>query len=114
MAAEMQVLRRLLKSVSVQTILVIGLLIGAYQGWLAWTEADRIAPGLLDRASKEGAIPATVTLPFKPERFHIAKIQAEGRIRRVSGNVVELRSIDASGIRALAGRYYWIDKIEGL
>jgi hypothetical protein len=101
-------LRRLLKSVGVQTILGIGLLVGSNQGWLG---VDRSGQ---DRAAKEGSISATVTLPFKSERFHIAKIQAEGRVHRVNGNVVELRSINANGIRALAGRHYWIGKIEGV
>lgn len=107
-------LRRLLSSVSFVTIVAVVAALGAYQAWLALGTAGRIGDGVLQRAEAEGAIPAIVRLPFKPERFHIAKIQAEGRIRRVDGNAVELRSITPGGIRALAGRYYWIERIDSL
>jgi hypothetical protein len=104
----------MLRSVSLLTILTVAGLIGVYEVWLAWGAAGRIEPGLIERAEKEGTIPATVTLPFKPERFHVTNIQAEGRIRRVNGNVVELRSISADGIRTLARNYYWIERIAGI
>jgi hypothetical protein len=110
----MLVLRKVLGSVSMITMLTVLLLVGFYQTWLVYGAAGRIEPGLLERAAREGTIPAAIVLPFKPERFHIAKLQEEGRIRRVVGNVVELRSIDRDGIQALARRYYWIERINAL
>lgn len=108
-------LRRMLRSVSFLTVLGVLIALGAYQGWLAMTAPGRIGPNVLQRAEAEGSIAAIVHLPFKPERFHIAKIQEEGgRIRKVDGSAIELRSITADGIRALARRYYWIDRIDTL
>lgn len=107
-------LGRLLRSVSFLSVVALVAAIGCYQAWLALGASGRIGAGVLQRAEAEGTIPAVIRLPFKPERFHIAKIQAEGRIRRVNGNAVELRSITPDGIRALAGRYYWIERIDSL
>lgn len=108
-------LRRMLRSVSFLTVLSVLIALGAYQSWLALTAPGRIGPNVLQRAEAEGTTAAVIHLPFKPERFHIAKIQEEGgRIRKVDGNAVELRSISADGIRSLARRYYWIDRIDTL
>lgn len=110
----MRMARRIIGSVSGLTILSVVLVVVIYKAWLAYGAPGRIEPGLLERADREGSISAAVVLPFRPERFHISKIQAEGRIRRVNGNTVELRAINRDGIEALAGRYYWIEKINGL
>jgi hypothetical protein len=109
----MQLLLRLLSSTGGRTILVFvgGWL--AWQGWMAYSAPGRIEPGLLQRAEEEERIPVLVKLPFEPERFHVLKVQEVGRVRRVKGNVIEVRAIDADGIRRLARQYYWIDRIEG-
>ncbi len=79
---------------------------------MAFEAPRRVAPGLLQRAEREGRIAVSVKLPFPPERFHVLKVQEVGRIRRVVGNAIEVRAIDAAGIRALARSYYWIEHIQ--
>ncbi len=107
----MRLLRRLLSSIGAKTAYVIAATWLVYQAWMAFEAPRRVAPGVLERADREGRIPVSVHLPFPPERFHVLKVQEVGRVSRVVGNTIEVRAIDAAGIRALARNYYWIQEI---
>lgn len=107
----MWLFRRLLSSTGAKTAYVIAVAWLVYRAWMAFEAPRRIAPGVLERAEREGRIAVSVQLPFPPERFHVLKVQDVGRVRRVIGNTIEVRAIDATGIRGLARKYYWIEEI---
>ena len=107
----MLLLRRLLASTGARTAYAIAVAWLVYRAWMAFEAPRRVAPGVLERAEREGRIPVSVQLPFPPERFHVLKVQEVGRVRRVVGNIIEVGAIDAAGIRALARNYYWIEEV---
>ena len=92
-------------------VLAVFLLWAGYKGWMLYEAPGRVEPGLIERAERDGAIDIVVQLSFPPERFHVLKIQDMGRIGRVNGKMIEVRSVTADNIRKLARSFYWITMI---
>lgn len=106
----MTLLRRALSTSGAKVVLVTGLLILAFQAWVLVQAPAKIDDGLAATANQRGQVAAEVELDFPPERFHILHLQDYGRIRRTSGNVVEMRGLTMDDVRTLS-KTVWIRAI---
>lgn len=103
-------LSRAIRMPAIRRLLVVLVLIVAYQGWLSIQAVGKAEPDVGSSADSHGRFSVDVKLGFAPERFHILQLQKHGRIAGTDGNVVHLRSVSADGVDALA-RLYWVDHI---
>jgi hypothetical protein len=106
-------LRRLLARRSVRVLLLLMLLVGAWQGWLDYQAGPKIPPDLERYASPRGTVDLLVILRFPPERFHILTFQRFGRVSGTRDNAVEVRSVPLERVRQIA-RFYWVRRIAPL
>jgi hypothetical protein len=83
--------------------------------WLAWQVWLSVAaPGKVAAFPPGGErVNILVTLPFPPERFHVQKFQAFGRVSGTQDNAVEVRGVKRSELDALA-RLYWVKRVDPL
>lgn len=88
---------------------VVAALIG-WQVWLSASAAGKIEEGI---AQDTRRVDVLVTLRFPPERFHIQKFQALGRVSGTSGNSVQVRGVNRADLTALA-RPFWVERVEPL
>ena len=82
-----------------------------YLLWTIWLFA--VAPGKvspqIDRT--RARVNLIVTLPFRPERFHVLMFQRFGRVSGTTDDSVEVRGVDPQQLHAIA-RYYWVSRID--
>jgi hypothetical protein len=85
---------------------------GCYLVWQVWLSiaAPQKITGLAGASEKVNIL---VTLPFPPERFHVQRFQAYGRISGTQENAVEVRGVKRSDLTTVA-RPYWVRRVEPL
>ena len=101
--------RDALKSRKTHVLLAIAVACIAWQVWLTVAAPGKVAvfPSGGERVN------ILVTLPFAPERFHIQRFQAFGRVSGTHDNSVEVRSVKRADLAALA-RPHWVKRVEPL
>lgn len=109
----MTVLSRLSRSRLVRTVVVILVLVLAWQIYLSIMAPAKISPELAAEAEQGEPVRVTVVLNFEPERFHTLFLQDYGRVMGVSGDEVRLRDVRPESVAALA-RVYWIAELDPL
>lgn len=109
----MTLLTRLWRSRLVKTVTVIVVLALAWQIYLSATAPGKIDPVLRAEVEQGRPLSIAVELGFPPERFHTLFLQDYGRVVKVEGNEVRLRSVRPESVDLLA-RVYWIDRLEPL
>lgn len=102
-------LGELLRMSLVRRLLIVVALVLCYQVWIS-VQAHGKATDNVGQHSVNGRFSVDVHMGFKPERFHILKLQHHGRIAGADGDVVHLRGVSQAGVHAVA-RFYWVDKI---
>lgn len=107
----MTLVRRLLRTTPVRTLLVVLVLALAWQGYLAVTAPGKVGDDLAAQVEVGEPVRVGVVLGFEPERFHTLFLQDYGRVIRVDGNEVHLRSVRPENVSMLA-RIYWIERLE--
>lgn len=95
---------------AVRRLLVLAVLILAYQGWLGIQSVGKVDAGVGTAADRSGRFPVDVVLEFRPERYHILRLQKHGRIAGTNGTTVHLRGVSAAGVDAIA-REYWVESV---
>ncbi|MBI3976174.1 MAG: hypothetical protein HY334_07255 [Armatimonadetes bacterium] len=105
--------RRVLASRPARLLLIIALVVAAWQGWLAYQAGPKIPPDLERYVSARGTVDLVVTLRFPPERFHILMFQRFGRVSGTRDHSVEVRSVPVRRVREIA-RFYWVQQIAPL
>jgi len=85
---------------------------GGFELWLSAGGARKLTLDELPSAAASSGLPATrahyeVVLDFKPEAFHITRVQAVGRVIEVRGNTILTMDLGAADARELA-RQYWV------
>jgi uncharacterized protein YhdP len=90
-------------------LLAIALGYLAWQAWLTIAAPRKIA-GLEGESDKVNIL---VTLPFPPERFHVQRFQAYGRVSGTQDNAVEVRGVKREQLKTVA-RPYWVTRVEPL
>lgn len=90
-------------------MLVIAALVG-WQVWLSLAAPAKFAEGIPEDTRR---VDVLVTLAFPPERFHIQKFQALGRVSGTSGNSVQVRGVNRADLKRLA-RPFWVSRVEPL
>jgi hypothetical protein len=88
---------------------VVAALVG-WQIWLSATASAKIAEGIPEDRRR---VDVLVTLSFPPERFHIQKLQAIGRVSGTKGNSVQVRGVNRAELTDLA-RPFWVERVEPL
>ena len=91
-------------------VLSVLALILAWQVWLSVAAAGKLAEAIPVEGRR---VDVLVTLAFPPERFHIQKFQALGRVSGTNGNSVQVRGVDRADLRTLA-RPFWVERVEPL
>ncbi len=81
----------------------------AWQAWLTIAAPHKIV-GIGDGPEKVNIL---VTLPFPPERFHVQRFQAYGRVSGTQENAVEVRGVKRADLTSVA-RPYWVTRVEPL
>lgn len=109
----MTMLRRILRTRVVKTVIAILVIVLAWQIYLTVRAPAHIDPQLAGQVAEGQPLRISVRLDFPPERFHTLFLQQYGRVMGVEGNHVDLRSVRPESVDALA-RVYWIDWIEPL
>lgn len=103
-------LRRLIdigRGRTARRLLVVVFLIVAWQAWIGIQAVGKVAPGVGAHPDSAGRFPVDVVLEFKPERYHILRLQRHGRVAGTDGTTVHLRAVSPAGTRAIA-REYWV------
>ncbi len=104
----MKPLLHLLRFPPVAATLALAVLWLAYSAWLDAGGAARLTP---DELPADGsAAPLEVELRFRPEAFHMTRLQDIGRLIRVEDRSVFLMDVDPEAARTIA-RNYWITDI---
>jgi hypothetical protein len=78
----------------------------------ALTADRRLSPAL--RAALRRDLPTysvIVTFPFRPEFFHITKLQQIGTVAAVQGNRIRVFQVTAAQVRTIAG-FYWVRRVD--
>ncbi|MGC5616066.1 hypothetical protein [Georgenia sp. Z1491] len=101
---------RLLRTRPVRTILVVLALVLAWQLYLAIAAPGKIDDELAAQVDEGEPVRVGVVLDFPPERFHTLYLQDYGRILRVEGNEIQLRSVRPESVAMLA-RVYWVESL---
>ena len=94
---------------------VVGTLaLGANPLYGALTANSRLSAPLRQEL-REGlpAYSVVVTFPFRPEFFHITKLQQIGTVAGVKDNSIRVLQLTAAQVREIAG-FYWVKKVETL
>lgn len=104
------ILRRTLGTVGGRILVVVVVLVLAYQAWIGITASGRVADGVGERPDPRGRFAVDVELGFPPERFHVLELQEYGRVRGTTGTVLHLHLVTRDGVDAMA-RKYWIKEI---
>ena len=105
------IVRNSIRNTAVRRIVIVVLLVVAYQGWLSVQALGKVGSEVGEDPNARGRFAVSVVLDFKPQRFHILELQKHGLIRGTDGTVVQLRAVSPAGADALA-RYYWIEAIK--
>lgn len=80
----------------------------------ALTADGRMSPALrLQLRQDLPAYSVRVTFPFRPEFFHINKLQQIGTVAGVEGRRVRVVQLTAAQVRAIAG-FYWVKQVDVL
>lgn len=82
----------------------------AWQGWLSIAAPGKISPEI-DRTQRR--VNLVITLPFRPERFHVLTFQSYGRVSGTTDDSVELRGVPPDKLNAIA-RHYWVSRVAPL
>ncbi len=102
-------LRDVLRSRKFQILLAVALGYLGWQLWLTIAAPQKIA-GFPGESAKVNIL---VTLPFPPERFHVQRFQAYGRVSGTQDNAVEVRGVKREDLTTVA-RPYWVTRVEPL
>jgi hypothetical protein len=88
------------------------LALGASSLYGALTAQSRLSPAL-QRELRDGlpAYSVVVTFPFRPEFFHITKLQEIGTVAGVQDDSIRVLQLTAAQVREIAG-FYWVKKVE--
>lgn len=108
-------MRGWLRSDALRPLLSTVLLLAAYLGYELWLSAGgarKLTADELPTAAAQSGQPAPrahyeVVLGFKPEAFHITRVQAVGRVIEVRGNTILTMDLASPDARELA-RQYWV------
>ena len=85
---------------------------GCYLAWELWLTVA--APlKVVDFGSGPEKVNILVTLAFPPERFHVQRFQAYGRVSGTQENAVEVRGVKRADLTTVA-RPYWVTRVEPL
>lgn len=87
--------------------------LGVYLLWQAWlfvAAPQKVSPALEQGKARVNIL---VTLPFRPERFHVLMFQKYGRVSGTTDSAVEVRGVPPAQLHAIA-RHYWVSRIEPL
>lgn len=78
----------------------------------ALTADSRLSPDLR-RELREGrpVYSVVVTFPFRPEFFHITKLQQIGTVAGVQDDSIRVLQLTAARVREIAG-FYWVKRVE--
>lgn len=92
-------------------MLILAGVLGLYLCWQAWLTLA--APGKVstDIDRSKPRVNLLVSLPFRPERFHVLQFQKYGRVSGTTDTAVELRGVSPAQLHALA-RPYWVARVE--
>jgi hypothetical protein len=82
----------------------------AWQAWLSLAAPGKVSAEI-DRS--RARVNLLVTLPFRPERFHVLMFQKFGRVSGTTDDAVELRGVAPANLNSLA-RYYWVRRVDPL
>jgi hypothetical protein len=91
------------------------LLLAVYLGYEAWLSAggarkltaDELPGGAVQAGQMAPRAHYEVVLDFKPEAFHITRVQAVGRVIEVRGNTILTMDMASAEAQDLA-RQYWV------
>src|ERR1044071_7112460 len=84
----------------------------AYLVWELWLTIA--APRkVVNLASGPEKVNILVTLPFPPQRFHVQRFQAYGRVSGTQDHAVEVRGVRRADLTTVA-RPYWVTRVEPL
>jgi len=88
------------------------LALGASPLYGALTAQSRLSPAL-QRQLREGLplYSVVVTFSFRPEFFHITKLQQIGTVAGVGDDRIRVLQLTAAQVREIAG-FYWVKKVE--
>lgn len=89
--------------------LALAALYFGYEAWLSRLGARILPEAVL--ADARPRVDLVVALAIEPEQFHMAQLQALGRVMEVRGRVAYIADVDKAAARAFA-RNYWIERIE--
>ncbi len=78
----------------------------------ALTANSRLSPALQRELRQDRpAYSVIVAFPFRPEFFHINKLQQIGTVAGVEGNRIRVFQVTAAQVRAIAG-FYWVKQVD--
>ncbi|HEV2280831.1 MAG TPA: hypothetical protein VGX75_00390 [bacterium] len=78
------------------------------------TANSRLSPALQQRLRQDLPVYSVmVTFPFRPEFFHINKLQQIGTVAGVEGSRIRVFQVTAAQVREIAG-FYWIKQVDVL
>jgi hypothetical protein len=99
--------RVFLRPMIATAVLIVGVLAFGLWSWQAGRQ--RLLGFPMPRPGS--TVDVEITLPFAPETFNIERLQAAGRLVRIAGRQVWLKSVSRGQLIALA-RLYWIGHID--
>jgi hypothetical protein len=102
-------LRDVIGSRKFHILLAIAVFYVAWQVWLTIAAPNKIARF----AGESEKVNVLVTLSFPPERFHIQRFQAYGRVSGAQEYAVEVRGVKRTDLTTVA-RPYWVRRVEPL
>jgi hypothetical protein len=93
-------------------IAVLALEAGPLYG--AFTANSRLSPALRQALRQDLPVySVVVAFPFRPEFFHVNKLQQIGTVAGVEGNRIRVFQLTAAQVREIAG-FYWVEKVDTL
>jgi hypothetical protein len=93
-------------------VMVLALEAGPLYG--VFTANSRMSPGLRQELRDGRPLySVVVTLPFRPEFFHITRLQQIGTVAGVQDDSIRVLQLTAAQVREIAG-FYWVKKVETL
>jgi len=101
---------RALRHRTVLFLLVVAVLWGGWETFLAASAPGRLDGSLRTGLDREALVNVAVTLGFPPEDFHIRLFQGYGVVSGVRGTTVLLNRVRPEDVRRIA-RYYWVRRI---
>lgn len=80
----------------------------------ALTANSRLSPALRQALRQDlPAYSVVVAFPFRPEFFHINKLQQIGTVAGVEGTRIRVFQVTAAQVREIAG-FYWVKQVDTL